>query len=166
MGFGRRWGAALLILLTAACASTDPLGERKRPDSVIRLESEEIAVRTRESVPRLTMQLRLGCEALPCDPREGLLVFVSHRTDETFREEHSITIAAGGIEITYPGPVYGAPQYENRELAEQITVPVSFDDVREIARADSVVGRLGSTHWTIPYERRRSLRSIVRQLGP
>ena len=165
MGFGRCL-AAVLILLTAACASTEPLGDRESPEAVIRLESERIVLQARGEAPRLTMQLRLACDALPCDPQEGVLVFVSHRSDEIYRDEHTITIAAGGVEIVYPGPAYGAPRYENRDLSEQITVPIAFDDVREIAQADSVIGRLGPTRWTVPYERRRSLRSIVRQLEP
>lgn len=165
MGFGRCL-APVLILLTAACASTEPLGDRDAPDAVIRVESERIVLQARGQAPRLTMQLRLTCEALPCDPQDGVLVFVSHRSGETYRDDHTITIAAGGVEIAYPGPAYGAPQYQNRDLSEQIAVPIAFDDVREIAQADSVVGRVGPTRWTLPYERRHSLRSIVRQLEP
>ena len=107
---------------------------------MIRLESERIVLQSRGQAPRLTMQLRLRCEALPCDPQEGVLVFVSRRSDETYRDEHTITIAAGGVEIVYPGPAYGAPRYENRDLTEQITVPIAFDDVREIAERVTAAG--------------------------
>lgn len=165
MGFGRCL-AVVLILLTVACASTEPLGDRDPPDAVMRVESERIVLQARGGAPRLTMQLRLACDALPCRPQDGVLVFVSHRSDETYLDEHTITIAAGGVEIAYPGPAYGAPQYRNRDLTEQITVPIAFGDVRQIAQADSVIGRIGPTRWTLSYERRRSLRSIVRQLEP
>lgn len=166
-----RVAVALGVLMVAvtiwtACGSTDPLaGGEGVPEAVVRYQSGPITVRTAGDRPRLTVEAVIGCASLPCDPQSGTLTFVSHRNRSIYRDERALLIAAGGIRISYPGAVYDEPRYELRDLSERITVPVAVDELREIARADSVYGQLGPTRWSIPYDRRRALRSMMRQIG-
>lgn len=156
---------AAVVATWTACGSTDPLaGEEGAPEAVVRYQSGRITLRTVGSPPRLTLEAVVGCASLPCDPQTGTLTFVSHRHRSIYRDERALSISAGGIRISYPGAVYDEPVYEIRDLSERVTVPIALDELREIAEADSVHGRLGPTQWSIPYDRRRALRSMVRQI--
>lgn len=166
MDFDRLLLVLLVATWVAGCSSTDPLtGAEEPPESVIRFESGRILLDTGPGGPRVSVEVEFGCPGLPCEPESGTLTFVSRRPPSRYEDDHTVTISAGGIRLAYPGAAYESPAYERRDLSERVTVPVSADEFRQIARADTVHGQLGSTSWTMPYERRRALRSMVRQVG-
>lgn len=166
MDFGRFLLGLLVAAFVAGCSSTDPFtGAEEPPESIIRFESGRILLDTGSGGPRVSVEAELGCPSLPCEPESGTLTFVSRRPPSRYEDDHTVRISAAGIRLAYPGGTYEAPTYVRRDLSERVVVPVSADEFRQIARADSVYGQLGPTSWTLPYERRRALRSMMRQVG-
>lgn len=154
------WG----MLAVLGCGSSERIvSSYDDPNYVISYQSSRITLQERPQEWSLSVQAFTGCRDLPCTPEDVHLVFFSRPARSRYASDHRLRIEAGGIRLEWPGPSYDRPAYSERDGTQRISVILSFADFRDLALSDTVEGHLGPTPWTMSYEQRASLRSIIRQ---
>lgn len=153
-----------VILTLPGCGSSERIiSSYDDPNYVISYQSSRITLQERPQEWLLSVQAFTGCRDLPCTPDDVRLVFFSRPPRPRYADDHRLRIDAGGIRLEWPGPSYDRPAYSEEDGTQRISVVLSYADFRDLALSDTVEGRLGPTPWTLSYEQRASLRSIIRQ---
>ena len=167
---------ALLVFVVFAfagsgCTASEPLtvnytsatNETVYRTTGMRMKTEDYDTRAAQP-PRFEAQLEGDCNGIDCKPgRYDMTISVSSlaRVDIGMEE---MVIRADEEQISWEGPFDLRTGQGLAPHLRSFSVPLNPDQVRTLARANEVEMFLGSTSFTLPYDRRAPFRALVNRL--
>lgn len=161
----------VVALALTGCTSSEPIrvnytsstNETVYQTSEMRMKTNDYDARSSQR-PQFVAQVEGDCSGIECQPgRYDMKISVSSpvRVDIGIQE---MILRVDGKKMTWDGPFDLRTGQGFSPHMRSFSVPLKPDEVRTLARAEDVEMFLGSTSFTIPYDRREPLRALLKRL--